>query len=194
MTSLYRLLIGKIFIIAGLISPIFAASAQSINQNWKHDLTASLQQFLQCTSSAPNSKPCTSYTAESLHTVYKINDFYSSQNKRHMTTNEIANFLKSSDKWEVLGQSYDQKTLTTAQEHANAKKAVVAVYLNSAGVGHVVIITPGELKPSGSWGLSVPSAASFFPIEPEKSFVDKNLSYAFMKQMLKDVVIYGRKY
>ena len=111
-----------------------------------------------------------------------------------MTVNEIATFLKESDKWEVLGQSYDQKTLSAAQEHANAKKAVVAVYLNTAGVGHVAVITPGELKLSGSWGLSVPSAASFFPTEPSKSFVDKGLSFAFMKQMLKDVHIYARKY
>lgn len=194
MTLLCKFTIGRAFMILAMLFFVFSSNGQSINQNWKQDLTTSLQQFLQCTATSQTPKPCTSYTAESLHTVYKINDFYSAQAKRHMTTNEIATFLKSSDKWEVLGQSYDQKTLTAAQEHANAKKAVVAVYVNSAGVGHVVLITPGELRPSGSWGLSVPSAASFFTVEPEKSFVDKNLSYAFMKQMLKDVVIYGRKY
>jgi hypothetical protein len=58
----------------------------------------------------------------------------------------------------------------------------------------VVVITPGELRASGSWGLNVPAAASFFPADPLKSFVDKGLSFAFAKNMLKDVMIYGRKY
>jgi hypothetical protein len=81
-----------------------------------------------------------------------------------------------------------------SQEHANAKKAVVAVYMNAAGVGHVVIITPGQLQSSGSWGLSVPNVVSFFPSQPEKSFVDKGLSFAFGKNLMKDITIYARKY
>ena len=192
MTPSYGLNFLKLFTVAGLVLCGLSSNAQSINQNWRQELNSSLQKFLACTSS--KEKPCINFTGESLNTVYKVNDFYSQTSKRYMTTAEIANFLKGSDKWESLGQSYDQKTLNAAQEMANAKKAVVAVYQNASGVGHVVLITPGELKPSGSWGLSVPSAASFFPTEPEKSFVDKGLSFAFMKPMLKDVHIYARKY
>ncbi len=109
-----------------------------------------------------------------------------------MSASEISNFLKTSEKWKLLGPSYEQKTLATAQEHANSKKAVVAVYINDAGIGHVVIITPGQLQPSGSWGLNVPNVVSFFPNQPDKSFVDKGLSFAFGKNLMKDILIYGR--
>lgn len=192
MTLLHRLNLLKMFTITLAALCAISSQAQTINQNWRQELNSSLQKFLTCAVSKET--PCVNFTGESLNTVYKINDFYSQASRRYMTTNEIANFLKNSDKWEALGQSYDQKTLSTAQEMANAKKAVVAVYQNAVGVGHVVLITPGELKPSGSWGLSVPTAASFFTVEPEKSFVDKGLSFAFMKPMLKDVHIYARKY
>jgi hypothetical protein len=166
---------------------------QSINTNWKKDLSVFLEEFMKCNGSADKSK-CAGFTGESVQKVYKINDFYAQKSGRYMTVNEIANFVKGSDQWSLLGHSYEQTTLATAQDYANAKKAVVAVYLNTAGVGHVAVITPGELRASGSWGLNVPSAASFLPTEPEKSFVDKSLSYGFAKNMLKDVMIYGRKY
>jgi len=111
-----------------------------------------------------------------------------------MIANEISKFLSESDKWTLLGHSYEQKTLSTAQEFANSKKAVVAVYMNAAGIGHVVIITPGQLQRSGSWGLNVPNVASFFPSQPEKSFIDKGLSFAFGKNLMKDILVYGRNY
>jgi hypothetical protein len=126
--------------------------------------------------------------------VYKIDDFYNKKAGRYMTSAEIAAYLKTSGSWTSLGQSYDQQVLDRAAELANQRKAVVAAYSNSAGVGHIVLITPGEMSASGSWGLKVPAAASFFSIEPAKSFTDKALSFAFSKQMLKDVTLYVRKY
>ncbi len=111
-----------------------------------------------------------------------------------MTAGEIATFLKDNKQWSSLGHSYDQKVLADAQDRANAKKAVVAVYMNNEGLGHVVIITPGSLQRSGSWGLDVPNVASFFATQPDRSFVDKSLSFAFAKNMMKDVVIYARNY
>jgi hypothetical protein len=179
-------------ITTGIIN--FHVSAQSLNTNWKQELNSALQKFLQCTTQGTDKNTCVQYIGESLNTVYKINDFYSEKANRYMTVSEISAFLKSSSAWVPLGQSYDQKVLATAQDHANARKAVVAVYLNAEGVGHLALVTPGELKPSGSWGLNVPSAVSFFPIDPEKSFVDKGLSFAFTKNMLKEVVLYARKY
>jgi hypothetical protein len=167
------------------------SSAQTVNANWRQDLNQILEQFQQCTAS-PDKSACNNYTGEALNKVYKVNDFYSQQSKRFMTASEIATFLKGSSHWKSLGQPFDQKTLNAAQEHANSKKAVVAVFMNAQGVGHVAIVVPGELKPSGSWGLNVPPAASFLASDPAKSFVDKGLSFAFMKQMLKDVVIYAR--
>lgn len=107
---------------------------------------------------------------------------------------EIANFLQGSDQWKMLGRGYDQKALVEAQTNANAKKAVIAVYMNSDGIGHIAIILPGELQPSGSWGLNVPNSASFLLMEPQRSYVNKGLSYAFAKSHLKDVVLYVRAY
>jgi hypothetical protein len=186
--------IGKLYCVAVLLSFGAATYGQSLNANWRQDLTASLDQFLKCKETSSEGNKCVNFIGESLNKVYRINDFYSQKQGRFLGASEISGFLKESDKWTLLGHSYEQTTLATAQDYANAKKAVVAVYMNAEGLGHAVVITPGELKPSGSWGLNVPAAASFFPAEPEKSFVDKGLSYAFAKNMLKDVLIYGRKY
>lgn len=173
------------------IALTLTTEAQTINSNWKQDLTTALNQFLNCDGGG---KECSGFAAKALNTVYRINDFYSQQSGRYMTVNEIAAFLNDSEKWTSLGKPYDQKILQTAQEYANAKKAVVAVYRNAQGIGHMVVITPGQLQPSGSWGLNVPNAASFLAAEPGKSFIDKALSFAFAKNMMKDVTIYGRNY
>lgn len=184
----------KFYGVAALLFFTSTVYGQSLNGNWKQDLSASLEQFLKCKEASPEGNKCVNFIGESLNKVYRVNDFYSQKLGRFMAAGEISAYLKDSDKWTLLGHSYEQATLATAQDYANAKKAVVAVYMNAEGIGHAVVITPGELKPSGSWGLNVPSAASFFYTDPEKSFVDKGLSYAFAKNMLKDVLIYGRKY
>lgn len=185
---------GKKFYLI-LTAFLFASTlyGQGINTNWRQELSSSLDQFLKCEEGGDKSE-CANFIGESLTKVYKINDFYSQKSGRYMTVNEIASYIKASDKWSLLGHSYEQETLASAQDLANAKKAVIAVYMNSEGIGHVVVITPGELHPSGSWGMNVPSAVSFLPSDPEKSFVDKGLSFAFTKMMMKDVLIYTRKY
>lgn len=175
---------------------VFSANlsyAQALNTSWKQELNAALQQFSDCQKSGTPSD-CNRFIAESLNKVYKVNDFYSQKTGRYMAVNEISNFLKNTQSWTLLGHCYEQTTLTTAQDYANAKKAVVAVYINAAGIGHVVVITPGQLQSSGSWGLNVPNVASFLPSQPEKSFVDKGLSFAFAKSMMKDILIYARVY
>jgi hypothetical protein len=166
--------------------------AQGINDNWQDQLNSVLADFKGCQQSA--GQDCIQYTGQALQKVYRINDFYSREKGRYLTTAEITEFLANSKSWGLLGHSYEQKTLTDAQQRANGKHAVVAVYANEEGLGHVVLITPGKLQPSGSWGLSVPTAASFFATQPEKSFVDKGLSFAFGKNLMKDVLIYARNY
>lgn len=168
-------------------------SAQNLNPNWQKELTASLEQFLSCSAGATEAK-CSDAQGESLNTVYKINDFYSSKTGRHMTVSEVTSFLKQASNWTPLGPAYEQATLKQAQQLANEKKAVVAVYQNAASRGHVALIIPGDLEPSGSWGLSVPKTASFFLPDPSRSFINKGLSFAFTKNMLKDVTIYVRSY
>lgn len=167
-------------------------SAQSLNPSWEKDLSTSLDQFVKCSSTAEGK--CSEAQGESLNIVYKVDDFFSAKQGRHMTVSEVSSFLKQSSTWTSIGPAYTQTTLVQAQQLANEKKAVVAVYQNAASVGHVVLIVPGELEPSGSWGLKVPAAASFFLPEPSRSFVNKGLSFAFTKSMLKDITLYVRKY
>lgn len=176
-------------IVTVLLLTTTTLKAQNLNLNWNADLKASLDQFMLC---KEGPQVCSKFIGQSLNTVYKVNDFYSSKSGRYMTGSEIAAFLKESKQWTLFGPSYNQNILTQAQDHANSKKAVVAVYMNASGIGHVVVITPGQLQRSGSWGLDVPNAASFFATQPDKSFVDKSLSFAFVKNMMKDVLIYGR--
>jgi hypothetical protein len=183
----------KIIILIIICAFPYSLLSQSLNPNWKQELNNSLQQFLQCQQASDNTS-CNKYLGESINTVYKINDFYSDKLGRHLLATEISQYLKGNNKWTLLGHAYDQKVLTQAQENANAKKAVVAVYMNPSSIGHVVLVTPGQLISSGSWGLNVPNTASFFISHADKSFIDKGLSFAFGKNLMKDILIYRRNY
>ena len=184
--SLLQIFIGIVTFISSV------AYGQGINNTWKTEMNSSLQQFFNCQNTSAGKSECIMYMGESLKKIYKVNDFYSTKSGRYMSATEISSFLKETDKWKLIGPSYEQKTLAAAQELANSGKAVVAVYVNSAGIGHMVVITPGQLQQSGSWGLNVPNVVSFFPSQPDKSFVDKGLSFAFGKNLMKDILIYGR--
>jgi len=181
----------KLFVLlpAILITSILC-SAQTLNSNWMSDLETELKEFTSC----DDDMDCSESSRRALQTVYKVNDFYQPQEKRFMRVSEIIIFLQDSKSWTKLGPAYQQNILSQAQEYANNKKAVIAVYPGVNGAGHVALILPGELQASGSWGLSVPNSASFLTIDPSKSYVGKGLSYAFTKNHLKDVVIFARNY
>ncbi|MDV3310272.1 MAG: hypothetical protein LOY03_15805 [Cyclobacteriaceae bacterium] len=165
-------------------------SAQTLNNNWTSDLEAELREFTSC----DDDMDCAEFSGKALQVVYKLNDFYQPQQKRFMHVGEIIAFLQDNKSWTMLGPAYKQDVLNQAQQHANSKKAVIAVYSGTNGVGHVALILPGDLQASGSWGLNVPNSASFLTVEPAKSYIGKGLSYAFTKNHLKDVVIFARKY
>ena len=180
----------KVMLLQLLLVAGFVSGAQSLNSNWNPELTEILRQFTACDESID----CSQYSGKSLQAVYKINDFYSSQQARYMQGVEIVDFLKGNSQWKMLGHAYQQDVLKEAQQHANNKKAVVAVYHDSNGASHMALILPGELHASGSWGLQVPNSASFLLADPARSYVGKGLSYAFAKHHLKDVVIFARSY
>ena len=172
----------------------FQAKAQSINENWKQELAKAVAEFKSCKQDvADNVNPCSKFTGESLKTVYKLDDFYSAELKRYLTGSEIVKFLEGSSKWTKSGSALNQETLNMAQNNANKSIAVVAVYADEDGLGHVALILPGELSTSGTWSRNVPNCASFFMNTPEKSFSEKGLSYAFSKSMINKVIIYTRK-
>ena len=169
------------------------SNAQSNSQNWRKDLEGSLQKFIECTNSAGEKYECSSFIGEAMAKVYKTDAFYSQKLNRYLRINEISKSMVENGQWNQLGFAYDQEALTEAQKQANANKAVIAVYATSSGIAHIAVILPGKLQYSGSWGFHVPNAASFLFNDSEKSFVDKGLSYAFSKSMIKDVVLYSKK-
>ena len=177
-------------LISFLLFTSIVCDAQNLNNNWTSDLETELREFTSC----DDDMDCYEFSGKALQTVYKLNDFYRPQEKRFLRVSEIIALVQDSKSWTMLGPAYKQDVLKQAQQHANGKKAVIAVYTGSNGLGHVALILPGELQASGSWGLRVPNSASFLTAEPAKSYVGKGLSYAFTKQHLKDVVIFTRNY
>jgi hypothetical protein len=177
-----------------LLFLLSSAFSQRLNADWKKVLSADLEEFLNCHEKPGDKSACHGFMGESLKNVYGLDDFYAPKLGRYLTASEISKFLSDSDRWKAIGHAYEQKALSQAQEAANSKRGAVAVYMNDEGIGHVVLITPGPLQASGSWGLQVPNVVSFLASQPEKSFVDKGMSFAFGKAMMKDVLLYVRNY
>jgi hypothetical protein len=184
---------GKLLFTTILLTFFSTAFSQSYNENWKKDLTTALEQFMECTNGDGEKYQCTGFIGEAIAKVYKTNAFFSEKLSRYLLINEISETLIENGQWTTIGYAYDQKALDEAQNQANSHKAVIAVYTTTNGIGHIAVILPGKLQYSGSWGYNVPNAASFAINDTSKSFVDKGLSYAFAKNMIKDVVLYARK-
>jgi len=186
---------SKVLFISALVIYSFNSYGQKINSNWKSDLNTAVAAFKNCKGTIEkNINPCSKYIGESVNTVYQVNDFYSNDLKRYLTGTEIIKYLETSSQWTKVGFAFDQTNLSTSQDLANSKKAVIAVYMGEDNLGHVSIILPGELASSGSWGLKVPNSASFFMNSSQRSYSEKGLSYAFSRNMIKNVVIYRRNY
>lgn len=187
---------AKSFFTIVILSLSILSFGQSINANWEQELTKAIDAFKKCDQTMVNNvNPCSKYIGESVNTVYKVNDFYSEKLGRYLTGTEIIKYLESSDQWKELGYAYDQKALNEANDYANANKAVVAVRFEDVEkIGGVAVILPGQMITSGYWGFDVPNSASFIINEPEKSYVNEGLSYAFRRTMIRMVVIYGRIY
>jgi hypothetical protein len=184
----------NVFLILLTLTVVSATFGQSLNENWRRDLAACLDKFRQCTQTTGEKYQCSGFIGESIADVYKTNAFFSDKLNRYLHITEISKSSLENGPWTSLGHAYDQKVLEDAQKQANANRAVIAVYVTDSGIGHIALVLPGKLQFSGSWGFNVPNAASFLFNDSEKSFVDKGLSYAFSKNMIKDVILYARKY
>lgn len=183
-----------IIILVTLILTSPGLNAQGINSKWKEDLTALMGKFVSCMGGGTDKAACSAYIGESIAKTYKLNGIYSEKQKRYLQMAELNKALSDPAKWTSLGHAYDQKVLDEAQQQANAGKAVVAMYTTPEGVSHIALILPGDLSYSGTWGFKVPNSASFVMVDHAKSYVGKGLSYAFTRGMLKDVVLYAKKY
>lgn len=162
------------------------------NEEWRKDVEAMLGEFMTCGGPTPPTTPCNIFTSKALKRIYGITDF-ERPGGGFLTANEIAGYVEfKTEQWTLLGDAGVQQTLTDAQEYANRKKAVIAVQYNSTGHGHVAIVIPGALQPSGTWRLKCPNSASFFLNRPNRAYISKPLSYAFTAP--DGVKLYGRNY
>jgi hypothetical protein len=179
-----------ITIFLSVICSIFPP-AQKTNASWDQELSQIHRDFKQC--SEADADECRTYIGKAFSVVYGIEDFKHSSGQ-YFDVSDIGGYVSENPRWEVIGAAYDNKVLARSQQLANDNQAVLALYKNKEGVTmHVAIILPGDLVPSGSWGLEVPNAASLPTFDPDHSFINKGLSYAFEKRNLLNVKIYARK-
>lgn len=169
------------------------SSAQNLSRDWNKKIGEELSEFINCTSNEEVANDCNQHVGKTIQAIYQINDFYLGDENRFMVVSEIYHYLQSNSRWELLGQGYDQEALVSAQNLANKKRVVVAVYLSQTDLGQFAFILPGEVNPSGTWGLNVPNSAAFIMNAPEKSYVNKGISYAFPRKTMTDVYLYARK-
>ncbi len=174
-----------------LVSSTFSY-AQYLSGNWQNHLQNHIVDFQSCNSSNEENAKCFQQIGKALHSLYKMNDFYSRDKNRYMTVSEINDYLENNTQWKLLGKGYDQAVLEQAQNLANKKRAVIAIYLNEERLGQLAYILPGDMTASGSWGLKVPNSGAFNASAPEKSYKDKGLSYSFPRRLITNVQIYTR--
>ncbi len=180
----------RLFTILILITIVQFSFAQ--DDTLKASLNQTLTDFKNCMSSESKTV-CEGYTSKALIQVFNISDFYNSTNQKEMSPFEIQQFVSKSSQWTKLGSVYQVDVLTKAQELSNAGKAVIVILEDDSPTNvHVSIVLPGNLQTSGSWGRRVPSVAAFFTHDPDKSFVDKSISYAYTKNMMLKLQVYAR--
>jgi hypothetical protein len=143
---------------------------------------------------------CNIFVGRVLQKVYSVSDFVvtpSRPDRPFYTANEIATLLKSGvwSGWSELGNADDQDNLSQAKALADSEKLVVAVWQNpnQNAAGHIALIGPGPLTPSGSWGLNTPVAASFVLNRPLKAFLGQPLACAFGSDKTADVHLWAKQ-
>jgi len=165
--------------VTGLMLGMGAALAQDCKKmdyssEQQQYMEAAVQQYSLCQSKTEAS--CRSFLAQSVEHIYSIKDFGSDAS--FASANEIGKRVTTDATWEHLGSASDPDVLKKALSSANCGQAVLAVMTSDSG-GHVAMILPGTMSPSGGWKMEVPNSASFFMNNPAKSYTGKPLSYAF---------------
>ena len=183
-----RYLFLGVFVFLGLES-----HSQQLTRQWDTKLRDQIETYKSCKNQADPTNKCFHQIGQTLHTLYSLRDFYDASQQRYMTISEIAAYVKESSQWTLMGQSWEKEALLQAQELANQKRAVIAIYLSEEGLGQLAFVLPGEMMPSGSWGMPVPNSAAFVAQTPDKSYSGKGLSYAFPRRLIPQVSIYARK-
>lgn len=177
-------------IVATCIGILFMVSLFSFTGDWKTSLAQMLTDFQSCKSQNKGVE-CKTYAAKAIKAIYGINDFDAAGKPGGMLdVNGVANYIKKSSNWKMLGDASSQDILKQAQDDANSNKAVVAMMVSDNGADHISVIVPGSLVKCGKAGLNCPNSVSFFLNNPDKSYISKPLTYSF--KTLDGVKIYAR--
>jgi hypothetical protein len=169
---------------------LLAVSLYSFTGDWKTSITQMVTDFQTC-KSANKGAECKTYVAKAIKTIYGVNDFDAAGKPGGMLdVNGVANYIKKSQNWKLLGDATSQDVLKQAQDAANNNKAVVAMMVSDNGADHIAVVAPGSLVKCGKIGLDCPNSVSFFMNNPDKSYVGKPLAYSF--KTLDGIKIYAR--
>lgn len=177
--------------VTGLMLGMGAALAQECK---KTEYSSEQQQYMdaavkqQSLCQSKTDASCRSFLAQSVEHIYGIKDFGSDAN--FASAAEIGKRVSTDATWEHIGSASDPEVLKKAVSSANCGQAVLAVMTADAG-GHVAMILPGAMSPSGGWKMDVPNSASFFMNNPAKSYTGKPLSFAFASP--NGIEIYAKK-
>jgi hypothetical protein len=189
------------------------AYAQTPPANWHSDLRRYLGSLFACAPDSPgDDSPCNRFVGFALANAYCVKDFGPNASGGYLVANEIMSRIGTTTGWTLLGKlpvvqdenrnvtispsdaAKAQQILDAAQQRANAGDAVVAG-TQDADEGHLSLIIDGHTNGSGQWNpLLPPNSANMkhrFPADPNKSYIDKPLSYAFADP--DDVLIYAKQ-
>ena len=173
---------------------LYLSSLVDAVPNWSPDKArAVISEFMRCKDSVDKHTPCNVFVQNIIRKVFGIDDFGFQQPEA--TANTMADYMAHNPAlWESLGNGESQAALTRAQAEANSGKAVIAVWNNPGGHGHVALIIPGALRPSSSWhSLLVPNAAQVSLNDLSRAWIGRPLSESFGPDKQKNVIIYVRR-
>jgi hypothetical protein len=178
-------------------APVVTSTA---TDDWSNKIVGALVGAEACYAdkSAFTNTDCNIFVGRVLEQAYGLSDLVLQQPEngiRYKISDEIATYLavEGANDWETIGPMNDVNALRRAKDRADQGKAVIAVWSNPHGPGHVALVGPGPLTHSPSLNLNVPVSASFFQGHPEKNYIAKPLSCAFLAGQVAEVRLYARK-
>jgi len=161
-----------------------ALSSKDINIKIKainQEASSYVTRFITCKSTATKRSHCRNTITEAISTIYNVNDFKNPKGNFKIY-DSIHPIIKRSKKWMNIGAATTQSNINKAIEHVNNGK--LALIIDTAeSYGHVVVVQPGKVTKSGSWGLKLPNVLSLLSYKPEKSFQNKSLAHAIKKNV-----------
>ncbi len=142
------------------------------------DFTEEVKNFITCKKAATERNECRNSITKIITKTYDLTEF-NDPKLGYVVYDSIRPIVEKSRNWIQLG-SINQETINQALDHTN--RGGLSLIIDTANTyGHVVMITPGETKKSGSWAMKLPNVLSLTNYKPEKSFYNKSLSYAMQK-------------